>query len=189
MRAVIQRVASASVLADGEIVSSIGRGLCVLIGISRDDTREDMDYIVRKILSLRLFSSDDEDHYDHRWSHNVMEKGFEVLCLSQITLYQTLKGNKLDFRHAMQPELSKEFYRDFLTEIRKRYKSELIKEGIFGKKVLVNIQNDGPLTVNLESPFSIQKAQQIKKEKAVTQKEQQLQQQNDQQMQLEQNHC
>lgn len=187
MRAVIQRVASASVIADGEMVSSIGRGLCVLIGISRDDTREDMDYIIRKILNLKLFCDDK----DHRWLDSVVDKGYEILCLSQITLYHTLKSNKLDFRQAMSPELSKDFYKDFLAEIRKRYKPELVKEGIFGKKLLINLQNDGPVTVNLESPFSLQKAEQIKKEKACAKKEQkeqvQQQEKKKEEIQLEQN--
>lgn len=85
-------------------------------------------FSVRKILGLRLFSEDDNgDHNDKRWALSVTDKGYEVLCLSQITLYQQLKGNKLDFRKAMQPELSREFYKDFLVEIRKQYKPELIK--------------------------------------------------------------
>lgn len=80
-------------------------------------------FSVRKILNLKLFGDSD----DKRWSLSVIDKGYEVLCLSQITLYQTLKGNKLDFRHAMQPELSREFYKEFLIEIRKQYHPELIK--------------------------------------------------------------
>lgn len=78
---------------------------------------------VRKILNLRLF----DDENDKHWSLNVMDKGFEVLCLSQITLYHTLKGNKLDFHHAMKPELSQEFYKQFIGALREQYKPDLIK--------------------------------------------------------------
>uniref|UniRef100_A0A1B6FX88 D-aminoacyl-tRNA deacylase n=1 Tax=Cuerna arida TaxID=1464854 RepID=A0A1B6FX88_9HEMI len=148
MRAVIQRVTSASVTVDGEIISSIGKGLCILIGISRDDTQKDIDYLVKKILNLRLFGND-----DRKWTASVVDQAGEVLCLSQITLYHSLKGNRLDFHHAMAPQQSQQFYQQFLTTLRQQYIPEKVKEGKFGAELVVNINNDGPVTICLESPL------------------------------------
>ncbi|CAG2111803.1 unnamed protein product [Medioppia subpectinata] len=148
MRAVIQRVQNASVVVNDEIVSQIGRGLCLLIGISRDDRPEDMDYMVRKILSLRVFDSED----GKRWSDSVVDKKYEILSVSQFTLYSHLKGNKPDFHHAMDSKKSQLFYDQFVTKLRQSYESDLIKDGVFGALMAVNICNDGPVTITLESP-------------------------------------
>ncbi|KAK2186879.1 hypothetical protein NP493_185g02013 [Ridgeia piscesae] len=131
-----------------EVVSSIGRGLCVLIGITRDDTPKDIEYMVRKVLRLRVFDGDD----DKRWCKSVMDKQFDVLCVSQFTLYTVLKGNKPDFHLAMSSEKSEEFYNMFLEEMRKAYRPDAIKDGQFGAYMQVNIQNDGPVTITLDSP-------------------------------------
>ncbi|CAG2182067.1 unnamed protein product [Oppiella nova] len=111
MKAIIQRVQNASVyvttlVVNDQMVSQIGRGLCLLIGISRDDTKEDMDYMVRKILSLRIFDAED----GKRWSASVVDKKYEILSVSQFTLYSHLKGNKPDFHHAMDTKKSQLFY-------------------------------------------------------------------------------
>lgn len=148
MRAVIQRVQRASVSVGGELISSIGRGLCVLIGIHKNDTPTDIEYIVRKILNTRLF----EDDNGKRWQVGVKDAGLEILSVSQFTLYCELKGNKPDYRHAMGGEAAQQFYQEFLTQLRKQYKPELIKDGVFGAMMQVDIQNDGPVTINIESP-------------------------------------
>ncbi|XP_066910210.1 D-aminoacyl-tRNA deacylase 1-like [Clytia hemisphaerica] len=147
MRAVIQRVTNASVSVNNELISSIGKGLCVLIGISRDDKPKDVEYIVRKILNLRLFDDDE----GRRWKKSVKDSNLEILCVSQFTLYSILKGNKLDFHLAMGPDDSKGFYENFLEELKKNYKSDLIKDGVFGAYMNVHIENDGPITVQLDS--------------------------------------
>ncbi|KAK0050754.1 D-tyrosyl-tRNA(Tyr) deacylase 1 [Biomphalaria pfeifferi] len=146
MKAVIQRVLSASVTVDNEIVGSIGKGLCVLVGISRHDTEKEMEYIVRKILNIRVFN----DEKDKRWMKSVMDMGYEVLCVSQFTLESTLKGNKPDFRYAMSPELSQPFYNQFLQALKTQYKADKIQDGKFGAYMQVDIQNDGPVTIPLE---------------------------------------
>ncbi|XP_069704484.1 D-aminoacyl-tRNA deacylase 1 [Periplaneta americana] len=148
MKAVIQRVMQASVTVGDEVVSSIGRGLCVLIGISKDDTIKDMEYIARKILSVRVF----EDAKGKRWNLSVKDKRLEILCVSQFTLYCVLKGNKLDFHNAMAADKSEEFYNEFLAMLRTDYQPDRIKDGKFGAYMQVNIQNDGPVTIELESP-------------------------------------
>ena len=92
MKAIIQRVTSASVTVDGEIISSIGKGLCVLVGIHRADTRKELEYIAKKILSTRIF---DDPNTGKRWDKSVKDANLEVLCVSQFTLYHILKVSKL----------------------------------------------------------------------------------------------
>lgn len=146
MKAVIQRVLKASVTVSDEIVGSIQNGLCVLIGIARDDTEKDMEFIAKKILSLKLF--EDEGH----WKRSVVDKDFEVLCVSQFTLQaRTSKGAKPDFHQAMSSETSEEFYSKFLDLMKAKYKSEKIQNGKFGAYMKVDIQNDGPVTIIIES--------------------------------------
>lgn len=155
MRAVVQRCTNATVSVNNEVISSIGQGICVLIGISKKDTKKDMDYIVRKLLNLRIF----EDNTGKRWAQSVKDKQYEILCVSQFTLYGTLKGNKPDFHMSMGPETSEEFYSDFISEMKKAYSEEKIKDGKFGAYMQVNIQNDGPVTISLESPDSMKNNQ------------------------------
>ncbi|KAB5583894.1 hypothetical protein PHYPO_G00101080 [Pangasianodon hypophthalmus] len=159
MKAIVQRVAKASVIAGENHISSIGRGICVLVGISAEDTQRDVDYIVRKILNLRLF----EDENGCAWKHSVMDKGLEVLCVSQFTLQCTLKGNKPDFHSAMAADFAQPFYNNILEQLRIAYKPELIKDGQFGAYMQVHIQNDGPVTIYLESPAAPIDAKQLSK--------------------------
>ena len=147
MKAVLQRVVSGSVTVGGEVVSSIGRGIVALIGIHRDDTRADMDYIVRKLVSLRMW----EDEAGRRWAKSAKDLDYEILCVSQFTLYHVMKGNKPDFHLAMAGEKSKLFYEEFLSEMKKAHSEEKIKDGVFGAMMEVNIVNDGPVTLELDS--------------------------------------
>ena len=147
MKAVLQRVVSGSVTVGGEVVSSIGRGIVALIGIHRDDTRADMDYIVRKLVSLRMW----EDEAGRRWAKSAKDLDYEILCVSQFTLYHVMKGNKPDFHLAMAGEKSKLFYEEFLAEMKKAHSEEKIKDGVFGAMMEVNIVNDGPVTLELDS--------------------------------------
>uniref|UniRef100_A0A7N5JFV3 D-aminoacyl-tRNA deacylase 1 n=1 Tax=Ailuropoda melanoleuca TaxID=9646 RepID=A0A7N5JFV3_AILME len=103
---------------------------------------------VRKILNLRVF----EDESGKHWAKSVMDKQYEVLCISQFTLQCVLKGNKPDFHLAMPTEQAESFYNSFLEQLRKTYRPELIKDGTFGAYMQVHIQNDGPVTIELESP-------------------------------------
>ena len=120
MRAVIQRVKSASVTVDGAVVSSIGPGLVVLVGIGGDDTKEDAEYVAGKCLRARLFPGASGEggatNWDGAkpWDRSVMDIDGEVLFVSQFTLHGYFKGNRPDFHRAMDPETAKAFYRDFL---------------------------------------------------------------------------
>lgn len=152
MKVVIQRVSSASVTVGDEVVSKIGRGLCCLVGISRYDTEDDSDYMARKLLNLRIFEGD-----QRRWDLSVKDKGLELLCVSQFTLHSHLKGNKLDFHNAMEASRSQEFYNGFLDKLRQHYNPDMIKDGRFGAMMKVHIENDGPVTIILESPNEIKR--------------------------------
>jgi len=153
MRAIIQRVCRASVEitqqheGNVETVGSIGRGLLVFLGISTDDSPDDSEFIMRKILNMRIF----EDENGKHWNKSVTDKKFEILLVSQFTLYGILKGNKPDFHYSMPSIESKPFYDNFVQQIRRNYAPELIQEGKFGEMMQVSLVNDGPVTMILDS--------------------------------------
>ncbi|XP_062617819.1 D-aminoacyl-tRNA deacylase 1-like [Saccostrea cucullata] len=151
MKAIIQRVTQASVTVGEETISSIGQGLCVLVGIGRYDSTKELEYMARKILNIRLFDGED----GKRWNKSVIDKQLEVLCVSQFTLSAVLKGNKPDFHEAMGPDTSEKAYQEFLQIMRKSYNPDKIKDGKFGAYMQVHIQNDGPVTIPLESPDNL----------------------------------
>ncbi|XP_021293781.1 D-tyrosyl-tRNA(Tyr) deacylase isoform X1 [Herrania umbratica] len=148
MRAVVQRVASASVEVDGGIASEIGPGLLVLVGLHDSDTESDTDYICRKVLNMRLFPNESTGK---GWDQSVMQRNYGVLLVSQFTLYGFLKGNKPDFHVAMPPQKAKPFYESLVDKFRKAYKPDAIKDGVFGAMMKVSLVNDGPVTMQLDS--------------------------------------
>eukprot|EP01098_Paradermamoeba_levis_P012596 TRINITY_DN553_c0_g6_i4.p1 TRINITY_DN553_c0_g6~~TRINITY_DN553_c0_g6_i4.p1 ORF type:complete len:293 (+),score=53.66 TRINITY_DN553_c0_g6_i4:747-1625(+) len=147
MKVVIQRVKSASVTVDGVVISQIGRGLLVLVGICKDDSEEDADYICKKVLGARLF----EDETGKHWSKSAKDKGLEILFVSQFTLYAYLNGNKPDFHLAMGSEVSRTFYENFLQKVTSQYDKAKIKDGQFGAMMDVGLVNEGPVTLLLDS--------------------------------------
>ncbi|KAJ1685004.1 hypothetical protein LUZ63_016394 [Rhynchospora breviuscula] len=148
MRAVVQRVLSASVEVEGRIVSEIGPGLLVLVGIHEADTHSDADYICRKVLNMRLFPNEETGK---AWDQSVVQRDYGVLLVSQFTLYGVLKGNKPDFHVAMPPQKAKPFYASLVEKFQKAYSSDAVKDGIFGAMMKVNLVNDGPVTMQLDS--------------------------------------
>nr|DAD21122.1 TPA_asm: hypothetical protein HUJ06_022585 [Nelumbo nucifera] len=151
MRTIVQRVASASVEVEGRTVSEIGPGLLVLVGVHESDVESDADYICRKVLNMRLFPN---DKTGKAWDQNVMQRNYGVLLVSQFTLYGILKGNKPDFHVAMPPERAKPFYASLVERFRKAYNPESVKDGVFGAMMKVNLINDGPVTMQLDSSQS-----------------------------------
>jgi len=148
MRAVIQRVTSASVTVDNEVISSISKGLMVLVGIGKDDTVADIETISNKILSLRIFS----DASGNMWKKSVKDIDGEVLCVSQFTLLaNTTKGNKPDFHRAMGTEPGRQLYSSFLERMSALYQPGKIKDGRFGAMMNVSLTNDGPVTFTIDS--------------------------------------
>ncbi|KAL6298607.1 D-Tyr tRNAtyr deacylase-like domain-containing protein [Sparassis latifolia] len=131
-----------------EIISSISRGLMVLVGIGKDDTTADVDILTKKILTLRLF----DNGSGGMWKKSVQDIEGDVLCVSQFTLLaNTSKGNKPDFHRAMSSEPSREMYSFFLERLSKLYNPERIKDGRFGAMMEVRLTNEGPVTITLDS--------------------------------------
>ncbi|KAJ3151937.1 D-tyrosyl-tRNA(Tyr) deacylase [Geranomyces variabilis] len=149
MKAVIQRVTAASVTVDGELVGQIGRGLCLLVGITVDDTPKDVDWMVKKVTTLRLF---EDAETGKSWDKSVKDLDLGILSVSQFTLYAvTSKGAKPDFHLAAKSDISKDVYMGFLEKLRTAHKPERIQDGRFGAMMNVDIQNDGPVTILLDS--------------------------------------
>jgi D-tyrosyl-tRNA(Tyr) deacylase len=139
MRALIQRVSAASVSVEEEVVSSIGPGLLVLLGIARDDTEGDADWLAHKVVSLRVFPD-----ADGRMNEPLGDR--EVLCVSQFTLYgDARKGNRPSYVEAAPPELAEPLYERFCE------RTGALK-GVFGALMAVSLVNDGPVTLMVESP-------------------------------------
>ncbi|KAL0476814.1 dtd [Acrasis kona] len=120
----------------------------VLIGITDGDTKEDMEYICRKILTTRMWDNVDGSK---RWCRSLKEMDYEVLLVSQFTLYSKFKGTKLDFHNAMTPEKAKEFFNNFADYMRSEYKQDKVFLGAFGEYMNVNLTNDGPVTIIADS--------------------------------------
>ncbi|KAJ1666831.1 D-tyrosyl-tRNA(Tyr) deacylase [Coemansia sp. RSA 1646] len=148
MRAALQKVVQASVTVNSKVVGQIGKGVCVLVGINKDDTRDDMEYIAKKILGVRIFDDDE----GNMWKKGTQELGLEVLCISQFTLYgKTTKGTKPDFHEAMKSNGSRQFFDDFVERLGQLYDRSKIATGEFGAMMQVSLVNDGPVTLQLDS--------------------------------------
>ena len=146
MRLVLQRVTRASVTVDGGVVGSIGAGLLVLVGISATDDASAIEWATRRILGIRLWEESGK-----AWSKSVTALGLEVLLVSQFTLYCALKGHKPDFHNAMPPAPAREFWTSFVQAVSAAHKGK-VQQGQFGAKMLVDLVNDGPVTIELEHP-------------------------------------
>jgi D-tyrosyl-tRNA(Tyr) deacylase len=145
MKAVVMRVNSASVEVDGVDISSIKRGLLILLGIGKEDTKEDVIKIVRKILSIKIFNSDDQE-----FSSTVEDIKGEILVVSQVTLYGSLsKGRKPSFDDCAKREIAESLYRDFISEL--KFRGLSLKEGKFGAHMHLHIENDGPVTFIIDT--------------------------------------
>ncbi|MBR6821400.1 MAG: D-tyrosyl-tRNA(Tyr) deacylase [Bacilli bacterium] len=146
MRCVIQKVNKSSVTVDGKIVSEIGRGLNVLVGFTDTDTEEDIKYCVRKIVNLRVF----EDENDVMNRSVIDEKG-EILSISQFTLYgDTRKGNRPSYIRALGGDKALPMYERFNELLNQEVPT---KGGIFGADMKVEILNDGPTTIIIDTEF------------------------------------
>jgi D-tyrosyl-tRNA(Tyr) deacylase len=140
VRAIVQRVSNADVSVDGEAVSAIGPGLLVLLGVHREDTEEQADKMARKLAALRIFEDD-----DGRMNRSVADTGGQILCVSQFTLYgDTRNGNRPGFADAAPGEQAEPLY--------ERVRTALGAEGgRFGAHMQVNLVNDGPVTLLMET--------------------------------------
>lgn len=147
MRAVIQRVLNASVTVNGSIISEIGPGLMVLVGVKQSDTIHDAQFILRKILGVKMF----DNAAGKPWAANVVDKQYSILLVSQFTLMAEFKGNRPDFHSAMDPANARQFYDEFVQSVQSAYSKEKVLTGEFGADMKVALVNDGPVTFELDT--------------------------------------
>lgn len=145
MRAVVQRVTSSSVTVNEKVIGNINKGFNVLLGIAKDDTLEDLQYIKDKIINLRVFQDEND-----KMNLSILDITGDILVISQFTLHgDCRKGRRPNFMEAMGGENAKILYNNFIEMLRK---SELkVETGEFGANMKVEINNDGPVTILLDS--------------------------------------
>lgn len=179
MRFVVQRVLESAVSIDGKEVSRIGQGMMVLIGITQGDTPDIAKKYVNKILKLRIWpeivkakaingvketNQEEEKKSDSSpevpkengralktWDSNVVDNNFDIMVVSQFTLYGIMKGNKPDFHNALNPQEAVKIYDGFVEQLRKSYKADKVQTGGFGEYMHVHLVNDGPVTLIIDS--------------------------------------
>ncbi len=145
MRFVVQRVAHASVTVDGEVLGKIGKGFMVLIGVSDEDTKETADRMVKKMLGLRIFEDE-----NGKTNLNLETVGGSLLLISQFTLYADCRrGNRPGFTRAGKPEMASEMYEYIIEKCREQVPT--VERGRFGADMKVELLNDGPFTLVLDS--------------------------------------
>ncbi len=146
MRAIIQRVSEASITIENTLKSHINQGLLVLIGIETDDTQEDIYWLSKKIIKMRIFNDD-----SGVMNRSVKEIGGELLIVSQFTLHaSTKKGNRPSYMKAAKPDIAIPLYQSFLTYTEQLLEKS-VKKGVFGADMKVNLINDGPVTILMDS--------------------------------------
>lgn len=146
MRVLIQRVKEASVTVDGKVISLIDNGLLLFVGITDDDTRDDILWLTKKIANIRLF--DDENGV---MNLSVMDTDGDILAVSQFTLMaSTKKGNRPSYIKAAKPEISVPLYEEFCSEMELAV-NKPIQRGVFGADMKVRLLNDGPVTIFMDS--------------------------------------
>jgi len=148
MKALVQRVSRASVSVNDKIVGTIGPGLVVFLGVAQGDSKEDASYLANKVVNLRTFADESS-----RFSLSALDTRGDILIVSQFTLLgDTRKGRRPDFTTAAPPGLAKELYEFFVEQVRST--GLKVETGLFQEHMLVEIHNDGPVTISLESKMS-----------------------------------
>lgn len=152
MKAVIQRVTSSSVKVDGELIGSIGKGYNVLLGVEPEDTTEHADILAAKISKLRVFEDE-----NGKMNLSILDVDGEILAISQFTLCADVKkGNRPSFVKAAPPEMANELYEYFQKQLLKEGVRK-VEHGIFGADMKVEINNDGPVTILMDTSLWVKK--------------------------------
>ena len=145
MKLVVQRVKKANVVVDNEVIGEIGQGYMVLLGVGPQDTKETADFLVQKLIKLRIFEDENE-----KMNLSIKDINAQLLIVSQYTLYaDTSGGNRPSFVNAAKPEMANELYEYFIEECKKQNIAK-VATGKFGADMQVTLQNDGPVTIILE---------------------------------------
>ncbi|GHC48615.1 D-aminoacyl-tRNA deacylase [Ulvibacter litoralis] len=146
MRIVIQRVKKASVTVEENIIASIGHGFLILLGIEAEDTQEDIDWLVAKIVKLRVFSDEND-----AMNNSIVDVQGDIIVVSQFTLHaSTKKGNRPSFIKAARPEVAIPLYELFVLQLEKQL-GRIVQTGSFGAMMDVALVNDGPVTILIDS--------------------------------------
>lgn len=146
MKVVIQRVSQASVTIDDNKVAAIAKGLLVLIGIEDSDNQEDIDWLVGKIIKMRIFSDENDV-----MNCSVQEINGDIIVVSQFTLHAlTKKGNRPSYIKAAKPEIAIPLYEKFVFSLENEFKKK-VQTGVFGADMKVSLLNDGPVTIVIDS--------------------------------------
>ncbi|MBE7653746.1 D-tyrosyl-tRNA(Tyr) deacylase [Tenacibaculum finnmarkense] len=146
MKAVIQRVSNASVTIQSEKVADINYGLLVFVGITNDDTQEDINWLAKKIVNLRIFNDDNQV-----MNNSLIDTQAEAIIVSQFTLQaSTKKGNRPSYMNAAKPEIAIPLYEQFIEEFEKNL-GKKVQTGKFGADMKIELLNDGPVTIIMDS--------------------------------------
>ena len=146
MRAVIQRVTRASVTVEEKIVSEINNGLLIFIGVENKDFKEDIEWLSHKIINLRIFN--DKDGIMNK---SILNVGGDIIVVSQFTLHSTIKkGNRPSYIKAARPEIAIPLYKQFIKQLETDLNKK-VGSGIFGAHMKVNLLNDGPITILIDT--------------------------------------
>ena len=144
MKIIVQRVKQAQVSIEGQVYSQIKQGLLLLVGVGPEDQAEDLDYVVRKLVNMRIFSD-----AEGKMNLSVKDIKGEILSISQFTLFaDTKKGNRPAFTGAAKPDMAEAFYQDLNRELAKEIP---VETGVFGADMQVELINDGPVTIILDT--------------------------------------
>lgn len=144
MKLLVQRVANANVKVDDKLVGKVDKGFLVLCGVTHTDTKEKADYLVKKLLNLRVFEDENE-----KMNLSLKQVNGELLIVSQFTLYaDTSSGNRPSFINAAKPDMANELYEYFCSQCAKE--GIHVEKGVFGAHMEVSLLNDGPVTIMLE---------------------------------------
>ncbi|WOC39556.1 D-aminoacyl-tRNA deacylase [Polaribacter sp. HL-MS24] len=150
MKAVIQRVSKASVRIQDQEVASIQRGLLILLGVTTEDSKEDIHWLVRKVANLRIFNDDDEV-----MNNSLLDIDGEVIVVSQFTLQaSTKKGNRPSYLNAARPEIAIALYEEFVIYLESTI-GKKVQTGRFGADMQVSLLNDGPVTIVIDSKHKV----------------------------------
>ena len=146
MRAVIQRVSYARLFVDDEVYSKINKGLLILIGVENNDRTNDIKWLAKKICEMRIFSDSNK-----KLNLSVRDILGEIMVVSQFTLLaSTKKGNRPSYIKALKPKEAIKVYNNFIAELEKNFMKK-IKTGLFGKEMKIELENDGPVTIIIDS--------------------------------------
>lgn len=145
MRAIIQRVTKSNLYIDKKLYSSINQGFLVLLAVENNDEIEDLEYIAKKTLGLRVFSDS-----EGKMNLSINDVGGEIMVVSQFTLYGDVrKGNRPSFTNSAKGEKAEDFYEKFIEKMKENI--EVVETGVFGADMQIELVNDGPVTIQLDS--------------------------------------